>query len=299
MNKLTFGKIIILIILIISLGFVIVNYFNHTYIKAEFKDMDPMPPKMGVYYKGYKLGTSSKVKISKNFKTTYLFITLNQRGLELPKNITVTIKQYDKDDENTKYVNINYPKAPMLSYIKTGDTIIGETPSGINLDGISETNQQHLDNLSEKGESFLSSAKETTDSLTSLFNIIYDILDENRSNINNSTTALKNSMVNLENLTQKLNSEITDEIIRNSAQNLEQTTYNLANTTNEFVTVSGNFNKTSSEFNVLIPKISKILDGVQLIICNINEIVTGFKNTLKQRFGGARIIFGKTIKDSP
>ena len=96
MNKLTFGKIIILIILIISLGFVVVNYFNHTYIKAEFKDMDPMPPKMGVYYKGYKLGTSSKVKISKDFKTTYLFITLNQRGLELPKNITVTIKQYRK-----------------------------------------------------------------------------------------------------------------------------------------------------------------------------------------------------------
>ena len=297
MNNLTIGKILLLTLLLTSLVFVVINYLNHTYIKAEFNEMDPMPNNMGVYYKGYKLGTTSKVKISKDFKTTYLFITLNQRGLELPKNITASIRQYDKDDENTKYVDINYPAAPMLSYIKSGDTIIGEPPSGINLDGISETNQQHLDNLSEKGESFLSSAKETTDSLTSLFNIIYDILDENRSNIHSSTTAFKNTMVNLEILTQKVNTEITSEIIRNSAQNIEQTTYNLAHSTNEFVSVSGNFNKTSSEFNVLIPKINKLLDGVQLIICNINDIVLGFKNTLKQRFGGARIIFGKPIKE--
>lgn len=47
--------------------------------------MDPMPSRMGVYYKGYKLGTTSKLKISKDFKTTYLYITLNQRGLQLPK----------------------------------------------------------------------------------------------------------------------------------------------------------------------------------------------------------------------
>ena len=198
-----------IIILLVFLGVIILNYFNHTYIKAEFNDMDPMPTKMGVYYKGYKIGTSSKVKISKDFKTTYLYITLNQRGLHLPKNITVSIKQYDKDDNKSKYVDINYPSAPMINYIKTGDKIKGEPPSGINLDGISETNQEHLDNLSEKGESFLSSARETTESLTSLFGIIYDILDENRENIYKSTTSFKNSMQNLENLTQKIDKEIS------------------------------------------------------------------------------------------
>ena len=297
MNNLTFGKIIALILLIIALGFVVFNYFNHTYIKAEFNDMDPMPDKMGVYYKGYKLGTTSKVKISKDFKTTYLFITLNHRGLELPKNITVSIKQYDKDEEDSKYVDINYPNAPMLSYIKTGDTIKGEKPSGINLDGISETNQQHLDNLSAKGESFLSSAKETSDSLTSLFDMIYSILDENKSNIYDSTTAFKNSMQNLENLTTKIDKEITKDIIKNSAQNIETTTFNLANSTNEFVTMSGNFNKSSSEFKILVPKLSNLIDTIQLIACNINDIILGIKSTLKQRFGGARIIFGKPIKN--
>ena len=297
MNNLTFGKILTLILLIITLIIVITNYFNHTYIKAEFNDMDPMPDKMGVYYKGYKLGSTSKVKISKDFKTTYLFITLNQRGLELPKNITVSIKQYDKDEQDSKYVDINYPTAPMLSYIQTGDTIKGVPPGGINLDGISETNQQHLDNLSAKGESFLTSAKETTDSLTSLFDMIYSILDENKDNIYSSTTALKNSMQNIENLTNKINNEFSEEIIKNSAQNIEQTTKNLANSTNEFVTLSGNFNQSSSEFKVLVPKLSRLIDTIQLVICNVNEIISGLKNTLKQRFGGARIIFGKPIKD--
>lgn len=297
MNNLTFGKILTLILLIITLIIVITNYFNHTYIKAEFNDMDPMPDKMGVYYKGYKLGSTSKVKISKDFKTTYLFITLNQRGLELPKNITVSIKQYDKDEQDSKYVDINYPTAPMLSYIQTGDTIKGVPPSGINLDGISETNQQHLDNLSAKGESFLTSAKETTDSLTSLFDMIYSILDENKDNIYASTTALKNSMQNIENLTNKINNEFSEEIIKNSAQNIEQTTKNLANSTNEFVTLSGNFNQSSSEFKVLVPKLSRLIDTIQLVICNVNEIISGLKNTLKHRFGGARIIFGKPIKD--
>ena len=296
MNNLTFGKIITLILLIITLCFVVFYYFNHTYIKAEFNNLDPMPDKRGVYYKGYKLGTTSKVKISKDFKTTYLFITLNQRGLELPKNITVSIKQYDKDKEDSKYVDINYPNAPMLSYIKTGDTIKGEKPNGINLDGISETNQEHLDNLSAKGESFLSSAKETSDSLTSLFDIIYSILDENKNNIYDSTTAFKNSMKNLENLT-KIDKEITKDIIKNSAQNIETTTFNLANSTNEFVTMSGNFNKSSSEFKILVPKLSNLIDTIQLIACNINDIILGIKSTLKQRFGGARIIFGKPIKN--
>lgn len=297
MNNLTFEKILVLILLIIALGFVIINYFNHTYIKAEFNDMDPLPDKMGVYYKGYKLGSTSKVKISKDFKTTYLFITLNQRGLELPKNITVSIKQYDKDEEDSKYVNINYPSAPMLSYIQTGDTIKGLTQNGINPDGISETNQQHLDNLSAKGESFLASAKETSDSLTSLFDMIYSILDENKENIQESTTSFKNSMKNLENLTTKINNEITEDMIKNSTHNIETTTLNLANSTNEFVSMSGNFNKSSSEFKVLVPKLSKLIDTILLVICNTNEIILGIKNTLKQRFGGARIIFGKPIKE--
>ncbi len=292
-------KNFLLLVFIVSIAIIIYMYLNHTYIKAEFKDMDPMPSKMGVYFNGYRIGNSTKLRISKDFKTTYLYIRLNQRGLHLPKNISVKIKNYDED---TKYVDIIYPNSPMIKYIKTGDIIKGECTHYFG--NISDINQAHLDNLSDKGETLLSSAAKTTDSLTELFNLVTEILSENRENLYESSTSLRNSMTNLEtttsnlkDLSQKVNDEISRETIRKSALNLEMTTSNFANTSKDFVSISGNFNKTSSDFSVLVPKLSVLIDAVQLVVCNVNDIIVGVKKTLQQRLGGAKIFFGKVIQE--
>lgn len=294
----SFGKLLFWLLIFILVLIVIANYLNHTYIKAEFNKMDPIPSKMGVYYKGYKLGSTSRLRISKDFKKTYLYITLNQRGLHLPKNIRVKIKKYDNE---TKYVDIIYPKRPMIKYIRTGDTIKGDT--GFIFSGISDINQAHIDDLSEKGGDLLSSAKKTTDSLTEMFDLVTDILGENRENILNSTTSLKNGMKNLEQTTQnmkamsnKINDGITKQNIQNSTKNIEQMTSNFANSSKDFISITGNFNKTSSDFSVLVPKLSTLIDVVQMSICNVNDIILGLKKTLQQKWGGARIIFGKPIK---
>lgn len=294
----SFGKFLFWLLIFILVMIVIANYLNHTYIKAEFNKMDPIPSKMGVYYKGYKLGSTSRLRISKDFKKTYLYITLNQRGLHLPKNIRVKIKKYDNE---TKYVDIIYPKRPMIRYIRTGDTIKGDT--GFIFSGISDINQAHIDDLSEKGGDLLSSAKKTTDSLTEMFDLVTDILGENRENILNSTTSLKNGMKNLEQTTQnmkamsnKVNDGITKQNIQNSTKNIEQMTSNFANSSKDFISITGNFNKTSSDFSVLVPKLSTLIDAVQMSICNVNDIILGLKKTLQQKWGGARIIFGKPIK---
>lgn len=294
----SFGKFLFWLLIFILVLIVIANYLNHTYIKAEFNKMDPIPSKMGVYYKGYKLGSTSRLRISKDFKKTYLYITLNQRGLHLPKNIRVKIKKYDNE---TKYVDIIYPKRPMIRYIRTGDTIKGDT--GFIFSGISDINQAHIDDLSEKGGDLLSSAKKTTDSLTEMFDLVTDILGENRENILNSTTSLKNGMKNLEQTTQnmkamsnKINDGITKQNIQNSTKNIEQMTSNFANSSKDFISITGNFNKTSSDFSVLVPKLSTLIDVVQMSVCNVNDIILGLKKTLQQKWGGARIIFGKPIK---
>ena len=294
----SFGKFLFWLLIFILVLIVIANYLNHTYIKAEFNKMDPIPSKMGVYYKGYKLGSTSRLRISKDFKKTYLYITLNQRGLHLPKNIRVKIKKYDNE---TKYVDIIYPKRPMIRYIRTGDTIKGDT--GFIFSGISDINQAHIDDLSEKGGDLLSSAKKTTDSLTEMFDLVTDILGENRENILNSTTSLKSGMKNLEQTTQnmkamsnKINDGITKQNIQNSTKNIEHMTSNFANSSKDFISITGNFNKTSSDFSVLIPKLSTLIDVVQMSICNVNDIILGLKKTLQQKWGGARIIFGKPIK---
>lgn len=294
----SFGKLLFWLLIFILVLIVIANYLNHTYIKAEFNKMDPIPSKMDVYYKGYKLGSTSRLRISKDFKKTYLYITLNQRGLHLPKNIRVKIKKYDNE---TKYVDIIYPKRPMIRYIRTGDTIKGDT--GFIFSGISDINQAHIDDLSEKGGDLLSSAKKTTDSLTEMFDLVTDILGENRENILNFTTSLKNGMKNLEQTTQnmkamsnKINDGITKQNIQNSTKNIEQMTSNFANSSKDFISITGNFNKTSSDFSVLVPKLSTLIDVVQMSICNVNDIILGLKKTLQQKWGGARIIFGKPIK---
>ena len=294
----SFGKFLFWLLIFILVLIVIANYLNHTYIKAEFNKMDPIPSKMGVYYKGYKLGSTSRLRISKDFKKTYLYITLNQRGLHLPKNIRVKIKKYDNE---TKYVDIIYPKRPMIRYIRTGDTIKGDT--GFIFSEISDINQAHIDDLSEKGGDLLSSAKKTTDSLTEMFDLVTDILGENRENILNSTTSLKNGMKNLEQTTQnmkamsnKINDGITKQNIQNSTKNIEQMTSNFANSSKDFISITGNFNKTSSDFSFLVPKLSTLIDVVQMSICNVNDIILGLKKTLQQKWGGARIIFGKPIK---
>lgn len=276
------------------------DFLTHTYIKAEFRKTDPMPAKMGVYFQGYKLGSTTKLNISKDFKKTYLYITLNQSGLHLPKNIQAEVRNYDED---TKFVDLIYPARPAIRYIKSGDVIKGKSVLH-GADGISNTNQAHLDNLSEKGESLLSSAKETTDTLTDLFTLIHDILSENRQNLLDSSTSLKKSMNNLEtttdnlkNISTKTNNEISAQILKNTMSNIEQTSKNLSAGTEKFISISENFNKTSSDFSVLMPRLKELIEIGKTALCNLNHILTGLGETLRKRSGGMRVLFGVPIKE--
>ena len=276
------------------------DYLTHTYIKAEFKKTDPMPVKMGVFFKGYRLGNTTKLKISKDFKTTYLYITLNQRGLHLPRNIEAEVKNYNED---TKFIDIIYPTAPEIKYLKSGDVIKGRSNlQGTN--GLSNTNQAHIDNLSEKGESLLNSAKQATDTLTNLFGLIYDILSENRQNLLSSSTSLKNSMDNLEqtsnnlkDISTKLNNEINEQFLSQTVEDISKTTENIANGTKDLKNITGNFNKTSADFTTLAPKLHELIAVGKTALCNLNRILLGLGETLKKRAGGMRVLFGVPIKE--
>ena len=57
-------KIILVLLLVIGAISFLFDYLNHTYIKAEFNKMDPMPSKMGVLQ---RLQTRVNDKI-KNFE---------------------------------------------------------------------------------------------------------------------------------------------------------------------------------------------------------------------------------------
>ena len=44
-----------------------------------------------------------------------------------------------------------------------------------------------------------------------------------------------------------------------------------------------------------MPNIETGVNDTGYIIKNLNEITCGIKNTLKKRFGGIRLLFGRTI----
>ena len=268
--KFLMGKFAIFVIFLSVISIIISNYLNHTYIKVEFKKTDPMPSKMGVYYKGYELGSATKLEISKDFRKTYLYITLNQRGLHLPNNIRAEVKNYDTE---TKFVDIIYPKAPSIKYIKSGDVIKGKCNIRGN-EQISESTQAHLDLLFEKGERLLNSATETTDSLTDLISLVHDILSENRKNIISSTVSLKSTMANL-----------------------ETTTKNLSESSKDFTNISKNFNHAGSDISALISKLNKLIESGQNTLCKLDYILTGLGQTLRKRAGGMRVLFGVPIKE--
>lgn len=295
--KNTLISLAVFISVIFVLGFLYL-ILNHTYIKAEFKNADPMPARMDVFYKGYKLGTTRKIRISDDFKTTFLYITLNQTGLHLPKNITAEVKKYDKE---TRYVDLIYPAAPSLKYIKTGDIIKGT--STISFNGISDLNQAHIDSLADRGVDLLTSAKQTTDSLTGLFDIITEMLKENRSNIYLTTLNMRNSMQNLnnttcrlKNLSDKIDTEITNETIRINSRNIERMTGNFAKSSDKFYLLSDSLDKSGTGVNKLVNNTNTLVDIMKLTMCSINDIVSAFKETLQKKFGGARVLFKQPVR---
>ena len=225
---------------------------------------------MGVYYKGYKLGTTTKLKIAEDFTKTYLYITLNQRGLHLPQNITAEVKNYDED---TKFVDLIYPKRPTLNYIKSGDVIWGKSKLN-GLKSISGTNQAHIDNLSEKGEIFLCSATKTVNTLTDLFSLMTDILTENRENILISSKKLKVSM-----------------------QNIEIITENLSERTKTLDAIGQNIDKASYDLTNIMPELNTLIKTGIVSLTKLNHILNGLGMTLQKRGGGMRVLFGVPIKE--
>lgn len=55
---------------------------------------------------------------------------------------------------------------------------------------------------------------------------------------------------------------------------------------------------TSVGINKSIPNISSTINETQNLIANTNAISCGIRQTLRKRFGGLRLVFGRSIKES-
>ena len=117
MNKRYFILATLAIIILFSLFYLI----GTTKIKIHFNNLEPLKHNLPVYYNGFKLGKSIKIYPNKDYTSTMVDIRIALRDLELPANITASIRRKDKKD----YIELNYPKAPALAKVKNNDTIEG------------------------------------------------------------------------------------------------------------------------------------------------------------------------------
>ena len=73
----------------------------------------------------------------------------------------------------------------------------------------------------------------------------------------------------------------------------------LNNSLQNLQAIMGGLDKTTDSLNATMPRIDTTLSDVQGLASNANVISCGIRQTLAKRFGGLRLLFGKTINECP
>ncbi len=289
-------KVLLLILGIILgiTGFIgMFHSLNNLHITAVFKELEPFPHNLPVYYKGFKLGRSLRVYPAKDFKNTRIDLLLNVRGVELPDNIIAKVRSKNKRD----YIELIYPPAPSVTYLKNHSVIEGEKGVSFSSFVDGQLNSGNLDGLTDSLNTTVQAAGETLNALTGMFEIASDILNDLRPSLKESGENIVITTRNLASVSQELNSSLGENRLKNSVSNLELTTKN-------FELASKNVNSMTARteretvvlVNTLVKRANELVCNLNLVAQNVNDIVKGFKVTLSQKFSGMRLIFGQAVK---
>ena len=278
-------KIILYIILAIGVVITLNYLLSQTKITVNFSNLEPFEHSIPVYYKGFKLGHTIKVYPGKDFHTTRVDLKLRLQDLKLPDNTTAIVKRKDKRD----YIELIYPEMPSINYLKDFSIISGT--KGANFESFMQDKAEDgsLDDIKDNLNKTLESAIGTFESITMLVNYANDILKEVRPSICHSAKNLDRTTENLADASESIKKSLENDYIKNTLYNFEITSKNLNTTTKNFSNTSNNFNNES------IDLINCVIRNINIVVTNINEIVIGIGTTLKKRFGGIRLIFGKAI----
>ena len=273
---------------IVSIGllFYLIYLLGQIKITVDFKELEPFKHSLPVYYKGFRLGHTTKVYPGPNFKSTRVDLKIRLKGLELPENTSAMIRRKDKKD----YIELEYPTQPYIAPLRSNVVIIGT--KGVNFESYIQDQAKNggLDEIKENVNTTIQSAGQTFDALTMMIEVLTGILEDARPTINDSLRNLHLASKNLSDSTYSLKSSLQQGYVDKSLYNLERTTDNLVKTAQNMSGVTNNINTTS------IHLVNCLIKNINTVVKNINQIVLGVGETLRKRFGGIRLFFGKTIQ---
>ena len=278
-------KIFGYVILAIGLFFLLSYLLGQTKITVDFDKLEPFEHSMPVYYKGFRLGHSTKVYPGKDFHTTRVDLKLRLQDLVLPENITAMVKRHNRRE----YIELIYPEMPSIHGLKDYSIIKGT--KGANFESFMQDNAEDgsLDEVKENLNKVLISACDTFESITLLATFATEILKDVRPSIVQSAKNLDMTTKNLADSSYSIKTSLDNNYIENTLYNFSTTSENLNSTTHNFSSTSSRINEES------LCLINCVIRNINVVVSNINEIVVGLGTTLRKRFGGIRLMFGKTI----
>ncbi|MBE7711250.1 MAG: hypothetical protein E7Z92_03820 [Cyanobacteria bacterium SIG31] len=252
-------------------------------ITARFKELEPFKHNISVYYKGFRLGKTTKVHPGDDYQTTLIDMRIKNKGIQLPANTEIVIRRKDKKD----YIELVYPDSPYIATLKHGAVLDGHL--GVNFENFLEDQARNggLDEIKENVNNTVKSAGDTFEALTMMLYVMTDILKDVRPAIKETVDNFNSSSKDLARMSETLRESVDKGYIDTALYNLQETSGNLVVTTKNFGGFSDSLNKQSSVLT------NCLLQRLNTLVCNINQIVVGVGETLKKRFGGIRLFFGK------
>ena len=254
-------------------------------ITVDFKELEPFKGSLPVFYKGFKLGHTSKVYPGPDYQSTRVDLKIRLKNLELPENTYAMIRRKDKKD----YIELFYPNRPYLASLKNNSLIEGQ--KGVNFETYLQDQAKNggLDEIKENLNGTIVAAGQTFNALTQMLDVLTSILNDVKPSLSEAVDNLTLATKNLSDMSYEVKDSIRGDSISTTLYNLEQTSENLVLTTRNITGITGTVNDTS------INLINCLIKNINIIVNNVNEIIIGIGNTLKKRGGGLRLIFGKTM----
>lgn len=276
-------KKLIIILCLISIG--IIGYFfynmiNYLYVIADFDELEPFQKNMKVYFKGFKIGQTTKIYPNENYTKTFLKLKLHKRSTNFPENIKANIKM----NKTGGYVDIVYPDEPVIKRLKNNSSIQGTITKDINSILEDKFNGDDIDLIFDDVTVIMNNVNSAIGNLNKIFMQVSRIIEDIEPDIKLSCKNLSQTTTSLNELALKTNNSVNEEDISSSLSNIKSTTQNISE-------ITENINKNS------MPKINGILSETNCTMKNAKEITNGIKKTLRKRMGLSRLLFGKPINN--
>lgn len=280
-----YKKYFILAVLTLVFLFYCFYLIGTTKITIHFEDLEPLKHHLPVYYNGFKLGHTTKVYPSKDYKSTMVDIRIVLKNLELPANTSAIIRRKDKKD----YIELDYPNTPYIQKLRRNDIIEGHL--GVNFEHFLQDQAENggLDEIKENLNTTIISLGQTFDAITDLTNEANEILKDARPLIQDSIKNINLTSKNLNDSSYEIKKSLEKGYLDKSLYNIQESSNNLMLTTSNTTTFTSGLNTQSS---ILI---NCLIKNINTVVCNINKIIIGIGNTLSKKMGGLRLIFGKTL----